>query len=141
MTNLAPTQTIPSTVPVVAPVAGLAVYVVTLAVTQAGYDSRDWVITLAAGAVLTLIAGVLGVRAAHLLDARRIGRTSLVLAVIGAATFPVFWVGAIQIFGLTAAVLGLLARSAAGRWHGFAAIALALGTLDVIAGVYLLVTG
>jgi hypothetical protein len=107
MTNIAHARRAIGALIAGAPLAGMVAYLLTVALTQTDLTVQDWVIYVATGAAVAALAGVaawLGVRS-H--DPRRIATTGLAVAVLGAVTFPVFWLGVIQIFGVTAAAMAL----------------------------------
>jgi hypothetical protein len=133
--------------PVMAPAAGLIVYlgaVVLTLVTDAGepaeQDLNDWVVTLAMAAVGVGIA-IWASRWAITRGAESMARTALVLGVFAVLTMVAFWAGLPCVLGATAVALGWTARPTAGRPSTPGIVGMLLGTLALISGAITMVVG
>jgi hypothetical protein len=71
----------------------------------------------------------------------RLARTSLVLAVVAAATFLAFWAGWTTVFGAVAVGTALEHRRRVGSLSGSSGAALALGSLAFVAGTVTCLVG
>ena len=72
---------------------------------------------------------------------QRLARTALGLGIAAVATVVVFWTGWPLVFGAVATALGLEHRRRVGSFATAAAVAAALGTLALIVGAFICVTG
>lgn len=133
--------------PVMAPVLGLAVYlgaVVLNRASDAGEPAeqtlREWVITLAMAGVGVAIAAWASRRAATR-GASSMARTALILGIVAALTFVVFWTGFPCVFGAAALGLGLASRPSGGRMSTPAVAGVLLGGLALVAGAITMVVG
>ena len=133
--------------PVVAPAAGLILYlgaVVLNLAADAGQPSEqnltDWVVSLAiAGVGVGLAIGASSWAITRGADA--MGRTSLILGVVAVVTMVAFWAGLPCVFGATALALGWAARPAGGRPSTPGIVGMLLGTLALVAGAITMVVG
>lgn len=100
----------------VAPLCGMAVYLLASAASQP-FDAGDWQFALIASGVLVVIAATVAYAALRHDDPRAISIAALSLGVLALVSTPfVFWLGLPEVFGATAASLALAGRASASRW-------------------------
>lgn len=135
-------QSVPRLNPVLAPVAGVALYlgaVVLNLATSAGEPAEqtltDWVVTLAIAGAAVGVA-VLASRRATVRGAGSMARTSLILGVLAVLSMVVFWAGVPCVFGATALALGWAARPGTS-----AVVGMLLGALALVSGAVTMVVG
>ncbi len=133
--------------PVLAPAAGLALYlgavVLNLAADAGGPDEQnltDWVVTLAIAGVAVGIA-TWASRRAITGGTGKMARTSLILGVVAVLTMVVFWAGLPCVFGAAALALGWAARRIGERPSAPAIVGMLLGTLALFSGAVTMVVG
>ena len=136
--------------PLTAAALGFAVYVVAMSTGErldlnANPDATSMGVSeWAAGAAVALTgAGIAvwsGGRALAGTNAR-LAKTALVLSLVAAATFVVFWAGWSNIFGAVAVVLAVEHRRRAASFSATAAISLVVASCIFVAATYLCVTG
>jgi hypothetical protein len=105
----------------------------------AGELARAWAPEFAIGLVGVAIAVVVGRWAWTRAD--RLARTSLVLAVLAAATVVAFWAGWSIVFGAVAIGLALENRRRLGSFGASVGIALVLGALAFVAAAAMCLLG
>ena len=99
-----------------APVCGMAVYLLAGVMTQP-YDAGDLQFGLIASGLLVVVAATVAYAATRVSGQRAVPVAALSLAVLGLASLPfLFWLGIPQIFGATAAGLALEGRASQHRW-------------------------
>ena len=109
------------------PLVGMAIYLLSGAMTQS-YDAADWQFAVIASGVLALIAAGASYVAVRGSSPRTVTVVALVLAILGLVSTPfLFWLGIPEIFGVTAIGLGLEARVLRLRWTLGTAAAAAMG--------------
>ena len=133
--------------PVMAPAAGLIVYLGTVVLNLAAdagepaeQDLNDWVVTLAMSAVGVGIA-IWASQRAITRGAESMARTALILGVVAVLTIVVFWAGLPCVFGATALGLGWAARPTGGRPSTPGIVGVLLGTLALVFGAVTMVVG
>jgi hypothetical protein len=120
---------------VVAPLSGLAVYLLVLGFTQAFYTLGDWLLDVAAGGAAAAVAGTVAWWVGRSGDASHISRAGFALTVVGLLSLPVtYYLGVPEVFGATAIALAATARAASGRWSVSSAAATTVGLLAIIIG-------
>jgi hypothetical protein len=121
-----------------APLVGMAVYLLSSAMTQS-FDAADWQFAVIASGVLVLIAAGAAYVAVRGSNARTVTVVALVLAVLGLVSMPfLFWLGIPEIFGATAIGLGLEARVLRERWTPGTVTAVAVGIGSACLGAVVL---
>jgi hypothetical protein len=140
-------ESVQSMNPVMAPAAGLILYlgavVLNLAASTgepSGQNLTDWMVTLAIAVVGVGIA-IWASRRAGTHGADSMARTSLVLGVVAVLTMLGFWAGLPCVFGATALGLGWAARQAGGRPSTQGIVGMLLGGLALVFGSVTMVVG
>lgn len=143
MTQLADNRrSIDGTVFAVAPLTGLAIYLLMIGLTQQTHSLGDWLLDLAAGGATAAVAGTIAWRMIRSGEPTHISRAALGLAVLGLLSLPVtYYLGVPEVFGATAVALGAAARTTSGRWTTSSAAATAFGLLAVCLGAASLAAG
>lgn len=117
-----------------APLCGMAVYLLAGAMTQP-YDAGDWQFGLIASGVLVVVAATVAYAAVRRSHPRTISIAALSLAVLGLATTPfLFWLGIPEVFGATAIGLALEVRSSQHRWTVASLAAVVVGLVALCLG-------
>ena len=140
-------ESVTSMNPVMAPAAGLILYlgaVVLNLAADAGEPAEqnltDWVVSLAIAGVGVGIA-IWASRRAITRGAGSMARTSLILGVAAVLTMVAFWAGLPCVFGATALGLGWAARPTGGRPSTPGIVGMLLGALALISGAVTMVVG
>jgi hypothetical protein len=129
---------------------GFAVYVAALSTGErldlnANPDATSMTVSdWAAGAVIALVGVGIAVWSGHRAltgGPDRLARTALVLALVAAATFVVFWAGWSNIFAAVAVALAVAHRRRTASLSATAAISLVVASSIFVAATYLCVTG
>ena len=120
---------------VLAPLCGMAVFLLASAATQS-YDAGDWQFLLIASSAL-VVAAMVAYAAVRRSDPRTISIAALSLAVLGLASTPfLFWLGIPEVFGATAIGLTLEVRSAQHRWTVASLAAVVVGLIALCLGAF-----
>jgi hypothetical protein len=140
-------ESVTSMNPVMAPTAGLILYlgaVVLNLAADAGKPSEqnltDWVVSLAIAGVGVGIA-IWASRRAITRGNGSMARTSLILGVVAVLTMVAFWAGLPCVFGATALGLGWAARPTGGRPSTPGIVGMLLGALALVSGAITMVVG
>jgi hypothetical protein len=140
-------ESVTSMNPVMAPTAGLILYLGAVVLNLAAdtgepaeQNLTDWVVTLAIAGVGVAIA-IWASRRAITRGAESMARTALVLGVFAVLTMVAFWAGLPCVFGATALGLGWAARPTGGRPSTPGIVGMLLGALALISGAITMVVG